>query len=130
MKDNVVQFPKPKSKDDDDDDKLIEVVWVNALEQLRHGGCDLSDDVNKYYPAMALLYESIAALYMLSQNKSHPLQNFASEAMELVDEMSESEFESQSNEEIVYLDSEEMTVDQMFETIEKERSESKETVDK
>lgn len=126
--DNVVQFNRPKTKANgpEIDDGLIERVWTNALDEMVKGGCNLASDTDKYFPSMALLYESIASLHMLTKNEEHPLQKFADAALSY-----ESIFDSTTDygiqpypEEEVFLDGERMTLDQMFKTIEEEHKNS------
>lgn len=94
MKDNIIQFPKitfegapPQSPEEiakqireykkSYSDEISEILWQNLLGELSRAGCDLNTDVDKYFPSMILVLESIRSLHLLTQGLDHPLQQFA-----------------------------------------------------
>jgi len=93
--DNIIQFPKmlltgePQSPEDiaekldaykqDYSDQLAEILWQNLLGELDRSGCDLNTDIEKHFPAMVLVLESIRSLHLLASGIEHPLQKFAIE---------------------------------------------------
>lgn len=103
--DNVIEFPKIKvgssvqSKEELQDkleefkteysNEIAEFLWRNVLGELVRSGCDF-EDMEKYFPAMLLVLESIRSLHLQSQGMHHNLQEFAKEAI-TVEELSEFE---------------------------------------
>jgi len=91
-KNNVVQFPRlisdPPMTAAEVKDKistykenyandLAEIIWENVLHEMARANCDFDSDINKYFPNMILIFESIKALHLQTLNVDHPLQDFA-----------------------------------------------------
>jgi len=91
-KNNVVQFPRlisdPPMTAAEVKDKistykenyandLAEIIWENVLHEMARANCDFDSDINKYFPNMILIFESIKALHLQTLNVEHPLQDFA-----------------------------------------------------
>jgi len=87
---NIIQFPgfKPPASPDEIADRLVEykksysdeiaeILWQNLLGELTRSGCDLNKDIDKYYPHMLLILESIRSLHLLTNGIHHALQDFA-----------------------------------------------------
>lgn len=94
MKDNIIQFPQmhfpgspPQSAEEIAEqikqykksysDEIAEILWQNLLGELGRAGCDLNSDVDKHFPSMILILESIRSLHLMTQGLDHPLQQFA-----------------------------------------------------
>jgi len=56
---------------------LAEIIWENVLHEMARANCDFDSDINKYFPNMILIFESIKALHLQTLNVDHPLQDFA-----------------------------------------------------
>jgi hypothetical protein len=91
-KNNVVQFPRlisdPPMTAAEVKDKistykenyandLAEIIWENVLHEMARANCDFDSDINKYFPNMILIFESIKALHLQTLDVDHPLQDFA-----------------------------------------------------
>jgi hypothetical protein len=103
--DNVIEFPKIKvganvqSQEElqlkleefkaEYSNEIAEFLWRNILAELVRSGCDFQD-MNKYFPSMLLVLESIRSLHLQAQDIHHNLQDFAIEAIS-VEELQEFE---------------------------------------
>lgn len=104
MTNNIVDFPKmsimdaPSSPEEvkaklleyktSYSDEIAQILWENVLCELTRSGCDFNKDIDKYFPSMVLVFESIRSLHLLSSGVEHPLQEFAKQtitAEEMVD---------------------------------------------
>lgn len=65
--------------------ELAEIIWENVLGEMARAGCDLDENIEKYFPNMILIFESIKALHLLTMNVSHPLHKFAEKNVLLMD---------------------------------------------
>ena len=98
--DNVVQFPKlisdapmsakeVKSKISEYKENyandLSEIIWENVLHEMARANCDFDSDIDKYFPNMILIFESIKALHLLTMDGKHPLHNFARQNVAIID---------------------------------------------
>lgn len=98
--DNVVQFPRfisdpPMTADEVKDrissykenyaNDLSEIIWENVLHEMARANCDFDSDIDKYFPNMILVFESIKALHLLTMDAKHPLQEFASQNVAIID---------------------------------------------
>ena len=90
MSDNVIIFPgySPPHTPDEILDRLIEykksysdeiseILWQYVLGELARSGCDFQNDLDKVYPSMILILESIRSLHLLCSDIDHPLQDLA-----------------------------------------------------
>jgi len=91
--DNVVQFPNirldnPPLTPKDVKQRLTEykesystelaqIIWENVLGEMDRAGCNFDSNIDKYFPNMILVFESIKALHLLSMDSHHPLHDFA-----------------------------------------------------
>jgi len=69
--DRLIEYKKSYS------DEIAEILWQNILGELTRSGCDFHRDIDKFYPSMILVLESIRSLHLLNSGISHPLQEFA-----------------------------------------------------
>lgn len=89
---NVVDFPKflntpPLSASDVQErllaykesysSELAQIIWENVLGEMDRAGCNFDENIDKYFPSMILVFESIKALHLLSMDVEHPLHAFA-----------------------------------------------------
>lgn len=99
-KDNVVQFPRlvsdPPMTAGEVKDKisaykenyandLSEIIWENVLHEMARANCDFDSDIEKYFPNMILIFESIKALHLLTLDVEHPLHDFAEKNVVVLD---------------------------------------------
>jgi len=98
---NVIEFPKihidnPPLSPEDIQDRLLrykesystelaEILWENVLGEMTRSGCDFDSDMDKYFPSMILVFESIKSLHSLTMGLDHPLQRFAEENVVVID---------------------------------------------
>ncbi len=99
--DNVIEFPKfktdgpPQSRAEVDDkvmeyklsysEEISEFLWRQCIAELSRSGCDLSKDMEKYFPSMILILEAIRSLHLQTQDVDHPLQDFAKDSLNIGD---------------------------------------------
>jgi len=95
MTDNIIQFPKlgpgPSSPEEvaemlqeykeDFANEIAEMLWNHVIGELHRAGCDFHTDMNKFFPSMMLVLESIRSLHLQSQGVSHPLQEIARQSI-------------------------------------------------
>lgn len=97
--DNIIQFPKvkvdtpPQSPEELRDklteyklsysEEISEYLWRQTLGELVRSGCDFSKDMEKYFPSMVLVLESIRSLHLQYQGVDHPLQDFAKDSLDI-----------------------------------------------
>lgn len=102
---DIIEFPKlkvdgpPQSREElqtqleefksEYSNEIAEFLWRNMLGELVRSGCDFSD-MEKYFPAMLLVLESIRSLHLQTQGIHHNLQDFAKEAIS-IEELNEFE---------------------------------------
>lgn len=99
-KDNVVQFPRlvsdaPMTAAEVKDrissykenyaNDLAEIIWENVLHEMARANCDFDSDIDKYFPNMIMIFESIKALHLLTMGADHPLQQFARENVAIIE---------------------------------------------
>lgn len=99
-KDNVVQFPRlvsdPPMTAGEVKDKLntykenyandlSEIIWENVLHEMARANCDFDSDIEKYFPSMILVFESIKALHLKTLDVNHPLHDFANKNVVVLD---------------------------------------------
>lgn len=101
---NVIQFPKikldapPQSAEEVQEQiqrykesyatEVADILWQSVINELGRAGCDFETDMDKYYPSMILILESIRSLHLQTSGIEHPLQNFAVENI-TIEEISE-----------------------------------------
>lgn len=119
--DNIIKFPQRKKEvQSEEDESFIETIWVNVLEDMRRAGYDFAKDPDKFFPSMVMIFESIRSLALMEKEKHHPLQDISKELFDY--QSLPSDFDG-----IEIPDNfGEMTLDEMFEFLEKS---SKENVD-
>ena len=98
--DNLLQFPaihsnppinedqvRQKIKDykDSYSTELAEIIWENVLGEMARAGCDFDSDMEKYFPSMVLIFESIKSLHLLTMNEKHQLQEYANRNVLIMD---------------------------------------------
>jgi hypothetical protein len=71
VKENLQMYKESYAND------LAEIIWENVLSEMARAGCDFDEDINKYFPNMILIFESIKALHLQTLGAPHPLQEFA-----------------------------------------------------
>ena len=95
MSDNIIQFPKfgpgPSSPEElaemlqdykeDFANEISEMLWNHVIGELHRAGCDFHTDIERYFPSMLLVLESIRSLHLQSQGAYHPLQEVAKESV-------------------------------------------------
>lgn len=96
-KNNVIAFPKvkvegaPPTSPEELSEKITEyrtsfaeeiseVLWNMVLGELARAGCDFEADIEKYYPSMIMILESIKSLHLQTAGIYHPLQDAAAES--------------------------------------------------
>lgn len=101
----IIEFPKikvdgpPQSAEELQDqleefkseysNEIAEFLWRNILGELVRSGCDFTN-MDRYFPSMLLVLESIRSLHLQSQGIHHNLQDFAKDAI-TVEELEEFE---------------------------------------
>ena len=101
MTDNIIRFPKmkldaPPQSPEELTQKLIEYktsfaedisefLWQHVLSEMVRAGCNFGEDPRVYYPSIILLHEAIKSLHLQTSGIHHPLQDFASEFIDLED---------------------------------------------
>ena len=61
-------------------EEISEVLWNMVLGEMARAGCDFDKDLQKYYPSMVLILESIKSLHLQTNGLHHPLQDVAAES--------------------------------------------------
>lgn len=96
-KTNVIAFPKVKVGDSPPTsieelsekiaeyktsfaEEISEVLWNLVLGEMARAGCDFDKDLQKYYPSMVMILESIKSLHLQTNGIHHPLQDIAAES--------------------------------------------------
>lgn len=111
MANNIIKFPKmkldsPPQSPEELTQKLIdyktsfaedisEFLWGHVLSEMVRAGCGFGEDSKEYYPSIMLLHEAIKSLHLQTSGIHHPLQDFASEFIDLEDEEVEDEDEDE-----------------------------------
>jgi len=96
---DIIQFPKmkvdtpPQSPEELRDklaefketysEEIAEFLWRNILGELVRSGCDFTKDMERFFPSMVLVLESIKSLHLQSQGIEHELQKFAKECIDI-----------------------------------------------
>ena len=96
---NIIEFPKlrvdspPQSPaelqekiegfKEEYSNEVAEFLWRNILGELVRSGCDFTDDMEKYFPSMVLVLESIRSLHLQSQGLHHNLQDVARDCLDI-----------------------------------------------
>jgi hypothetical protein len=107
MTDNIIKFPKmkldsPPQSPEELAQKLIEYktsfaedisefLWQHVLSEMVRAGCNFGEDSQEYYPSIILLHEAIKSLHLQTSGIHHPLQDFATEFIDLEEESEECE---------------------------------------
>tara|TARA_B100001057_G_scaffold271412_1_gene271684 strand:- start:54436 stop:54822 length:387 start_codon:yes stop_codon:yes gene_type:complete len=93
-KDNIIQFPvlnednnwtpedvgnRIREYKESYSSELTEIIWENVLGEMARAGCNLDEDIEKYFPSMILVFEAIKSLHLQTMGVDHELQNFAEE---------------------------------------------------
>lgn len=102
MANNIIKFPKmkldsPPQSPEELTQKLIdyktsfsedisEFLWSHVLSEMVRSGCNFGEDSQEFYPSIILLHEAIKSLHLQANGVHHPLQDFASEFIDLEDE--------------------------------------------
>ena len=97
---NIIEFPKIKNEEspsvsdagearatikafkEEYSEEISEFVWRMVISELVRSGCNFKD-MEKYFPAMVLVLESIRSLHLLTQKLHHPLQDFAEDSLDM-----------------------------------------------
>ena len=98
-KDNIISFPKDKLLTPPQNaqelaesvkefklghaDQISEALWQYVLTEMIRSGVVFEQDTMKYFPAMVLILESIKSLHLLTNSIHHPLQDFASDSIDI-----------------------------------------------
>lgn len=61
-------------------EEISEVLWNFVLGEMARAGCDFDKDLQKYYPSMVMILESIKSLHLQTNGIHHPLQDIAAES--------------------------------------------------
>lgn len=61
-------------------EEISEVLWNLVLGEMARAGCDFDKDLQKYYPSMVMILESIKSLHLQTNGIHHPLQDIAAES--------------------------------------------------
>lgn len=96
---DIIEFPKlkvvtpPQSKEELNaklkefkesySEEIADFLWRNMLGELVRSGCDFSKDMDRFFPSMVLVLESIRSLHLQSQGIDHPLQEFARDSLDI-----------------------------------------------
>ncbi len=96
---NVIEFPKikvdspPQSPDEleakiaeykeEYSNEIAEFIWRQAIGELVRSGCDFAPEIEKHFPSMVLVLESIRSLHLQSQGLHHNLQDFARDCIDI-----------------------------------------------
>ena len=107
MNNNIIKFPKmkldsPPQSPEELSQKLIEYktsfaedisefLWQHVLSEMVRAGCSFGEDSQEYYPSIILLHEAIKSLHLQTSGIHHPLQDFATEFIDLEDDDEENE---------------------------------------
>ena len=59
--------------------------WTHrqAIGELVRSGCDFAPEIEKHFPSMVLVLESIRSLHLQSQGLHHNLQDFARDCIDI-----------------------------------------------
>ena len=80
-------------------DDISEFLWNHVLTEMVRSGCRFDAEAEEYYPSIILLLEAIRSLYLHAQGIEHPLQEFATEFIDLDGEETGEESVDKSEEE-------------------------------
>lgn len=99
-KDNLIYFPKIHSNPPIDENsvserireykesystELAEIIWENVLGEMARAGCEFEENMDKYFPSMILIFESIRSLHLQTMGEEHQLQPFAENNVMIMD---------------------------------------------
>ena len=65
--------------------ELAEIIWENVLGEMARAGCEFDENMDKYFPSMILIFESIRSLHLQTMGEEHQLQPFAENNVMILD---------------------------------------------
>ena len=64
-------------------EEASEYLWRNLLGEMSRMGCDFDKEIKEHFPSMVLVLEAIRSLHLQAHGVHHPLQEFASEFVDI-----------------------------------------------